>query len=60
MRYLLIFVGLTGLGFGGWMAVDGGARASQIGGLLFLLGTVWGAAGLATEDIVNAIRKKRT
>jgi hypothetical protein len=33
-----------------------GEYSLQFGGVLFLLGTVWGAAGFAAEDIVSAIR----
>jgi hypothetical protein len=59
MRYLLMFVGLAGIAVGGWLSVDDRLPGSRFGGMLFLLGTVWGAAGFAAEDIVSAIRKKR-
>jgi hypothetical protein len=58
MRYLLMFVGLAGLAIGGWMSFEDRLGGDRLGGMLFLLGTVWGAAGFATEDIVSAIRRK--
>jgi|GEM_PF-2593972 len=58
MRYLMMFVGLAGLAIGGYMSIEGREPAKQIGGLMFLLGAIWGAAGLATEDIVSAVRKQ--
>jgi hypothetical protein len=59
MRYLMMFVGLAGLAIGGYLSVEGREPAKQIGGLVFLLGAIWGAAGFATEDIVSAIRRQR-
>ena len=58
MRYLLMFVGLAGIAIGGPLSLMKGEYSVQVGGMLFLLGTVWGAAGFAVEDIVRAISKK--
>jgi hypothetical protein len=47
MRYLLMFVGLAGIAIGGPLSLMKGEYSLQVGGMLFLLGTVWGAAGFA-------------
>jgi hypothetical protein len=59
MRYLMMFVGLAGITIGGGLTFSMQDTAKQIGGLAFLLGAIWGAAGFAAEDIVSAIRKQR-
>jgi hypothetical protein len=58
MRYLMMFVGLAGLAIGAYVSIEGRESAKQIGGLVFLLGAIWGAAGFAAEDIVSAIKKR--
>jgi hypothetical protein len=65
MRYLLIVVGLLGVLFGfgvlfSFVVIGAGlARAHPLGELFVQIGAVFLAAGLATMDIVAAIKAKR-
>jgi hypothetical protein len=59
MRYLLIVVGLLGVLLG-FVAVGYGPATARPSGELFVqVGAVFLAAGLATVDIVEAIKAKR-
>jgi hypothetical protein len=65
MRYLLIVVGLLGVLFGfgvlfSFVVIGAGpANAHPLGELFVQIGAVFLAAGLATVDIVEAIKAKR-
>ena len=58
MRYLLIVVGLVGVLLGFWVIATGPANASPPGSLFVEVGAVFLAVGLATVDIVEAIKAK--
>jgi len=59
MRYLLIVVGLFGVLLG-FVAIGAGpANARPPGELFVQVGALFLAAGLATVDIVEAIKAKR-
>jgi hypothetical protein len=58
MRYLLIVVGLLGVLLGFWIIGYGPTNASPPGSLLVQVGAVFLALGLATVDIVEAIKAK--
>jgi uncharacterized membrane protein HdeD (DUF308 family) len=59
MRYLLIVVGLLGVLLGFWVIATGPTNASPPGSLFVQVGAVFLAVGLATVDIVEAIKAKR-
>ena len=59
MRYLLILVGLLSVLLGSGIIAAGPANASPPGSLFVEAGAVFLAVGLATVDIVEAIKAKR-
>jgi hypothetical protein len=59
MRYLLILVGLLGVVLGVWAIAAGNPNARPSGEFFVQVGALSLAVGLATVDIVEAIRSKR-
>jgi hypothetical protein len=59
MRYLLIVVGLLGVLLGVWGVGYGNPNARPSGELFIQLGALCLVVGLATVDIVEAIKAKR-
>jgi hypothetical protein len=59
MRYLMLVVGLLGVGLGTWVIVAGNPLAKPSGEFFVQVGALFLAVGLATVDIVEAMNARR-
>lgn len=59
MRYLMMIVGLAGIGFGCWLNMMGPPNVKPGGEFYILLGVIFLALGFATVDLVEAIKSRQ-